>query len=56
MPLHFGDPAEDCNCRCTALKKPRSKLDENELKVLNERAEFFRLDKTEDFKEFEKST
>ena len=53
-PSQFGDPAEDCNCRCNALHRSRSKMNADELKVLKERAEFFGLDKTEDFKEFEK--
>lgn len=51
-PGDFGDPAEDCNCRCSVLKRARSALDEDELKTLQERAEFFELDKTEDFEEF----
>lgn len=53
-PGDFGDPAEDCNCRCVALTRSRSALDEEELKTLKERAEFFGLDKTEDFNEFKK--
>ena len=53
-PGQFGDPAEDCNCRCNALKRSRSKMNEDELNELKKRAEFFGLDKTEDFKDFEK--
>ena len=53
-PGQFGDPAEDCTCRCNALKRSRSKMNEDELKVLKERAEFFGLDNTDDFKDFEK--
>lgn len=53
-PSQFGDPAEDCNCRCNALKRSRSKMNAEELNELKKRAEFFGLDKTEDFKEFEK--
>lgn len=37
-PGEFGDPAEDCNCRCVALTRSRSALDEDELKILRERA------------------
>lgn len=40
-PMHpgdFGDPAEDCNCRCVALTRARAALDEDELKTLRERA------------------
>lgn len=53
-PGDFGDPAEDCNCRCSVLKRARSALDEEELKILQERAAFFGLDKTEDFEDFKK--
>lgn len=37
-PGEFGDPAEDCNCRCVALTRARSALDKDELKLLRERA------------------
>ena len=53
-PGEFGDPAEDCNCRCCALTRARWALDEDELATMKERAEFFGLDKTESFAEFEK--
>ena len=51
-PHDFGDPAEDCNCRCTLLTRARAALDADELKVMQERAEFFMLDKTDSFAEF----
>ena len=51
-PGDFGDPAEDCNCRCQCLQRARWALDEGELKTLKDRAEFFGLDKTKDFAEF----
>ncbi len=51
-PGGFGDPSEDCNCRCAMLQRARWALDEDELDELKERAEFFGLDKTKDFKEF----
>lgn len=51
-PGGFGDPAEDCNCRCVALTRARWALDEDELKTLKERAEYFGLDKTKSFDEF----
>lgn len=51
-PGGFGDPSEDCNCRCAMLQRARWALDEEELEELKERAEFFGLDKTEDFEEF----
>lgn len=52
-PMMFGDPAEDCNCRCALLRRARWALDEDELQTLKERAEYFGLDKTEDFYEFQ---
>lgn len=53
-PGYFGDPAEDCNCRCVALTRARWALDEDELETLKERAKFFGLDKTKEFEEFKK--
>ena len=53
-PGDFGDPAEDCNCRCLALTRARSALDEEELAELEKRAEFFGLDKSESFKDFKR--
>lgn len=53
-PGGFGDPAEDCNCRCVALTRPRSALDEDELKTMQERAKFFELDKSDRFEDFKK--
>ena len=35
-PHGFGDPAEDCNCRCTVLIRARAALDEDELKRLQD--------------------
>ena len=52
-PGDFGEAEEDCNCRCVALTRAKWALDEEELKTLKERAEFFGLDKTKDFKDFE---
>lgn len=52
-PGDFGKPEEDCNCRCVALTRAKWALDEEELAVLKERAEFFKLDKKDDFKTFE---
>lgn len=51
-PGDFGDPAEDCNCRCASLTRAKWALDEDELQTLKDRAKFFGLDKTEDFKGF----
>ena len=52
FPGEFGDPAEDCNCRCVALTRARWALDEDELKTLQDRAEYFGLDKTKDIEDF----
>ena len=49
-----GDPAEDCNCRCVALTRARWELDASELQTLKDRANFFGLDKTENFEEFKR--
>lgn len=54
FPGEFGDPAEDCNCRCVSLTRARWALDDDELKTLQERAEFFELDKTKNFEEYKK--
>lgn len=51
-PGDFGDPAEDCNCRCVALTRARWALDEDELATLKERAEVFKLDKADSFEDF----
>lgn len=53
-PGGFGDPSEDCNCRCVALTRAKWGLDENELKTMKERASYFGLDKSDSFAEFEK--
>ena len=53
-PGGFGDPAEDCNCRCVSLTRAKWALGEAELNTLKERAEFFGLDKTEGFEDFKK--
>jgi uncharacterized protein with gpF-like domain len=54
-PGDFGDPAEDCNCRCQLLQRARIALDEDELKTLEDRAKFFGLDKSDDFADFRKN-
>ena len=54
QPGGFGDPAEDCNCRCCMLQRAKWALDESELKELQERAEYFGLDKAESFEDFKK--
>lgn len=54
FPGDFGDPAEDCNCRCRVNQRPRWALGEGELQVLKDRADYFGLDKSDSFKDFEK--
>lgn len=51
-PGAFGNPAEDCNCRCCLLQRARWALGQEELNTLKERAEFFGLDKTKDFENY----
>lgn len=51
-PGMFGDPSEDCNCRCALLQRAKWALDQEELDALKERAEYFELDKTKDFADF----
>lgn len=53
-PCGFGIAAEDINCRCRLLQRARWALDDDELHTLKERAEYFGLDKTKDFEEFQK--
>ncbi len=53
-PGDFGKPEEDCNCRCVALTRAKWALDEDELKQLKERAAYWKLDKKDDFADFEK--
>ena len=53
-PGDFGDPAEDCSCRCVALTRARWALGEAELETMKQRAEFFGLDKTENFEDYKK--
>lgn len=54
QPGGFGDPAEDCNCRCCMLQRAKWALDESELRELESRAEYFGLDKAESFEDFKK--
>lgn len=53
-----GDPsggaAEVVNCRCALLQRARWALDEAELEHLKERAEYFGLDKADEFEDFKK--
>ena len=47
-----GSAKNVVNCRCQLLQRARWALDEDELKTLQERAEFFGLDKAESFEDY----
>lgn len=53
-----GDPSggagEVIHCRCALLERARWALDEDELETLKQRAEFYGLDKSENFEDFKK--
>ena len=53
-PGHFGIAGEDINCRCGILQKARWALDDDELEKMQKRAEYFGLDKTDEFEDFKK--
>lgn len=56
--MYPGDPsggaAEVVNCRCALLQRARWALDADELKTLQERAEYYGLDKADSFEDFKK--
>lgn len=51
-----GDPnggaGQVINCRCACLQRAKWALDEDELEELKKRAEYYGLDKTQDFEDF----
>ncbi len=47
-----GSAAEVINCRCVLLQRARWALDDDELKTLQERANYFGLDKTDSFNDY----
>lgn len=47
-----GSARNVCNCRCQLLQRAKWALDEDELKTLQDRANFFGLDKSQDFDDF----
>ena len=53
-----GDPhgkaGEVINCRCALLQRAKWALDEDELETLKKRAEYFGLDKADEFDDFKK--
>lgn len=50
----YGSSAEVINCRCTSDTRAKWALDEEELQTLKDRAEYFGLDKAENFEDFRK--
>jgi SPP1 gp7 family putative phage head morphogenesis protein len=54
-PHDFGDPALDCNCRCTMLTVAKASLDADTLKQMEADAAYFKLDKTKDIEDFKKN-
>lgn len=51
-PGGFGIASQDINCRCALLQRARWALNADELKTLKERAEYYELDKSDDFQDF----
>ncbi len=51
-PGAFGVASEDINCRCVSLTRARWALDEDELRTLKDRVEYYGLDKIKDFEDF----
>lgn len=51
-PLNFGVAAEDCNCRCVLLTKPRWDLDGAFTKRNNETGELMYFDNVKDYYDF----
>lgn len=49
-----GGAAEVINCRCALLQRATWALDEEELETLKKRADYFGLDKTDNFNDFKK--
>lgn len=47
-----GSAEQVINCRCACLQRARWALDEDELKTLEDRANYFGLDKTNEFEDF----
>lgn len=54
QPGGFGIPGMDINCRCMALTRARYKLSDADLKRMQEKAEFWDLDKARSFEDFKK--
>lgn len=53
-PAVGGSAKNVCNCRCVLLQRAKWAMDEDELKVLQDKANYFGLDKNDSFDEFRK--
>ena len=51
-PSNFGIPSLDINYRCAVLQRVRWALNQDELETLKERAKYYGLNKSKDFKDF----
>ena len=51
-PGGFGVAKEDCNCRCNSTQRAKWALGEDELAELQSRADYWGLDKSQEFDEF----
>lgn len=49
---HNGSAEEVCNCRCALLQRATWALDDEELQILKDRANYYGLDKTKNFDDF----
>ena len=47
-----GSARNVCNCRCQLLQRAKWAMDEKELQTLKERAQYFKLDKSDSFESF----
>lgn len=54
-PGYFGDPAEDCNCRCVSLTRARWAVGDSFTKMNNETKEIVDFKDIDDYKEFKKT-
>ena len=47
-----GQASEVCNCRCALIQRARWALDKSELATLKERADYYGIDKSDNFRQF----
>lgn len=53
FPSDFNIASMDINCRCVCNTRAKWALGQDELQILKDRADYFGIDKTDSFKEFE---